>query len=74
MEKADLDYRFGFHPAAPDTGPKHDRIRAAAREFAEVINEVAPDSRQKSLAVTALEESMHWANAAIACNEAPAAG
>lgn len=41
------------------------QIRDAARQFAHMINICAPDSREKSLALTKLEEAMMWANAAI---------
>ena len=33
---------------------------------AALLNSRIPDSREKSLAVTALEESMFWANAGLA--------
>jgi len=34
--------------------------------LAEKIDQVAPDCREKSLAVTHLEEAVFWANAAVA--------
>ena len=43
-------------------------IRRQARSLALVINDVAPESREKSLALTKLEEAVMWADAAIARN------
>ncbi len=40
-----------------------------AKEFALFIVENTPSSREQSLALTALEESVFWTNAAIARNE-----
>jgi hypothetical protein len=44
-------------------------IRDLGRQLAAGINEKCPDSREKSLAITHLEETVMWANAAIARNE-----
>jgi hypothetical protein len=40
-------------------------LRHAYRELAVVVNESITDSREKSLALTALEESLMWAGKAI---------
>jgi hypothetical protein len=49
--------------------PEHyEAIRSKAKEFAYCINDLVPDSREKSLAMTKLEESVMWANAGIARN------
>lgn len=63
---ADLDNRFGYHPATPDTAPKFNAIRQACRHLAELIELSVPQSREQSLALTHLEETMYWANAGIA--------
>lgn len=70
--KADIENRFKFHPATEVTGPQHDAVRADFLRLALKLHKALPDGRQKSLALTALEEGMHWANAAIACGQ-PAA-
>jgi hypothetical protein len=70
MEKEDLDNRFKYHPPSdPGVAEQHEHVRYFARRMAEVIEQKCPDSREKSLAMTALEESMMWANAAIARNQ-----
>lgn len=40
-----------------------------AKELAHLINKNAPESREKSLAFTSLQQTVMWANAAIAINE-----
>lgn len=70
-DQQDLVNRFGYHRATEETGPKHDEIRDACLQLAMTIHDLCPNSREKSLAFTALEEAMHWANAAIAVNQAP---
>lgn len=69
MNTDDLDNRFTHHPPKGDQAERYESIRAYAKFFAGVINELCPDSREKSLAVTALEEATMWANASIARNE-----
>ena len=68
MEQADLDNRFKFHPANDNTGPKHDQVRQWCLDLASTINSLVPDGREKSLAITKLEEVMMWSNAGIARN------
>ena len=66
MRDDDLDNRFRFHPANSETGMKHAEVRDACRSFAGFLNERLPEGREKSLAITHLEEVMLWSNAAIA--------
>jgi hypothetical protein len=68
ITKADVATRFDFHPATPVTGPQHEHTRNEYRRVAETMQRTLPESREKSLAFTALEESLFWANAAIARN------
>ena len=60
--------RFTYHPATPMTGPRHDAVRAAAAAYAAALAAVVPAGRHRSLALTAAQESMMWANAGIACD------
>lgn len=64
----EIETRFSFHPATDVTGPLHDDIRAAHRRLAHFIVGATPAGRHQSLALTALQESMMWSNAAIACD------
>lgn len=58
--------RFAFHPGTPVTIPQHERVRRLASGFAEAILETVPQGRHQSLALTAVQEAMMWANAGIA--------
>jgi hypothetical protein len=71
MDDNDLVHRFGFHPATKETGPMHSAIRMACLRLARELNDLIPDGREKSLAITHLEETMYWANGAVARSMAP---
>jgi hypothetical protein len=65
----DLKKRFTHHAPKENQPQKYENIRSNALAFAELLNQMCPDSREKSLAITALEEAVMWANASIARNE-----
>lgn len=70
MEKPiELDMRFKHHKPDEKKIIKYGMIRVSCRELADVINVNCPDSGEKSLALTNLEQVMFWANAAIARRE-----
>jgi hypothetical protein len=72
MDLNDLKHRFQFHPA--DTENKqldHEGVRDVCLQAAEFFDGVMPDGREKSLAVTKLEEAMMWANAGVARADGP---
>lgn len=52
----------------PEQTTKIEKIREAGKAFYEAISEHCPGSREKSLALTKLEESATWANKAISHN------
>ena len=62
----DLDRRFNYH--APDTErvQLHEQAREQLKLVAHFVESRVPDGREKSLALTKLEEAMFWTNAAIA--------
>jgi hypothetical protein len=68
MDNADLDNRFTYH-APGDKVAQFQGIRREARDLAATMNDWCPEGREKSLAITKLEEAVMWANAAIARNE-----
>lgn len=69
MEEAEIKKRFTYHPPKGDQPKKYEVIRAQAHLLANLINDLCPESREKALAFTALEEAVMWANASIARNE-----
>lgn len=44
----------------------HEDTRKIFRAAAETVDVLCPEGREKSLAITKIEEAMMWANAAIA--------
>lgn len=67
MDTKDIENRFSFHPANSEFRKQaHEIVRNTLKETALYLNQIIPDGREKSLCVTHLEESMYWANAAIA--------
>jgi hypothetical protein len=63
----DLESRFQVITISdPDNAAKLARVRQLALELAMTIDELADDSREKSAAITKLEEATFWANRAIA--------
>lgn len=68
MDPDELQHRFAYHRPTGNKGEAHEFIRNQCAYLASRINAIAPDCREKSLAITALEEAMLWTNAAIARN------
>lgn len=60
---------FRYHAPREGQADKYNALRSKAKELAELINDLCPDSREKSVALTELETSVMWANASIARNE-----
>ena len=69
MQDHELDKRFACHPPKEGQLTKCEELRSRAKSCAALIVRLCPDSRERSIALTKLEESVMWANAAIA-NEA----
>ena len=64
-----LGKTFTYHPVVKDQQRRYVQIRETARSFAILIADACPESREKSTALTKLQETVMWANAAIAINE-----
>jgi len=65
----DLDTAFTYHSPKDNQPGRYEAIRSKAKELATFVVESCPDSRERSLALTKIEESCFWANASIARNE-----
>jgi hypothetical protein len=67
MDSNELFDRFQTHQPTDDVvTAAHERVRDHAYRFAEMLDTILPDSREKSLAMTKIEEAMFWANASVA--------
>jgi len=64
----DLENNFTYHPPKEGQNEKYETLRAKAKDFCKLIIKMVPDSRERSLALTKIEESVFWANAGIARN------
>jgi uncharacterized protein DUF6894 len=64
---SEVDGRFQFRDKSRIVfANEHAAVREACRAAAEVVDRTVPDGREKSLALTKLEEATFWANAGIA--------
>jgi hypothetical protein len=66
MQRDDLDRRFNYHRPDEDKAARHQKLRDAARVFADALDENCDEGRELSLAMTNLEQAMFWGNAAVA--------
>jgi hypothetical protein len=66
MTDRELEIRFTYHPPRPGQVETYNDIRSAFRQMATFLNDTLPDSREKSLAFTKLEEAVMHANSSIA--------
>ena len=68
-EVDDIAKNFTYHPTKAGQAERYAGIRSKAKELAELIDAECPRSRERSIALTNLEQSIFWANASIARNE-----
>lgn len=69
MDKLELEKRFTYKTCGYDKVKRMQNIRNKARELAVLINESIDDCREKSTAITKLEEVTFWANAGLSRDE-----
>lgn len=69
MTKKEIINNFTYHPPKGNQPERYEKIRSMAKEMAILVDLLCPDSREKSLSITKVEEACMWANAAIARNE-----
>lgn len=60
---------FTYHPPTSDQTTIYETLRAHAREFAHIINNLVPDGADKSDAMRKLREVVMTANAAVATGD-----
>ena len=61
-----IENNFKYHAANKDQTMKYTMLRNKAKELAYLINDICPNSRERALSLTKLEETSMWANASIA--------
>lgn len=66
--QTDIKNRFTFHAATPEQAAIYEEIRGRALAYALWLDETLPESREKSLALTYLDQAVFNANASIARN------
>lgn len=64
-----LDHVFRYQKPKPDQPPRYEAIAKDCVTLARTILQSCPPSRERSLALTHLQETRMWANASIALNE-----
>lgn len=68
-EFEDLAVRFTYHAPTEGQPERYQHLRDVALGVARLICDEVPASRERSLALTKLEEAVMWANAGIARRE-----
>ena len=66
QSRAELETRFTYHPPKEGQTEMYTELRDLAHDFADIIDALVPESREKALAFTKLEEAVMWSNAGIA--------
>lgn len=69
MTTEQIENIFTYHAPFGTQQERYVKLREKAKELAHLINDSCPESREKSIAITKLQESIQMANASIAINE-----
>jgi hypothetical protein len=69
VSKPSLEQIFTYHRPFGNQPQRYEWLRKQAKLFAEAVEAFCPPSRERSLAMTAVQEAIMWANASIAINE-----
>jgi hypothetical protein len=69
-----IEHTFTYHKPFGTQPTRYEVIREAAKALAYVIELNCPDSRERSVALTNLQQTIMWANASIAINEVDVTG
>lgn len=64
-----IEHEFKYHAPDEDAVVVHETLRTIYRNTAGAMDQLLPDSREKSIVITKLREAMMWANAAVALNK-----
>lgn len=64
-----VETSFTYHAPKGDQAERYQQLRDKAKEYAQLIIKLTPESREQSAALTLLQQASMMVNAAIACNE-----
>jgi len=67
MEISQIENWFTYHAPSNDDQVAYEKLRSAAKSFAMAINDLCPESADKTAAIRKVREATMTANAAIAC-------
>lgn len=62
----DLDNIYTYHAPVPGQLERYVTLRENAKAMAQLIIDNCPETRERSIALTKMEEVIMWANASIA--------
>lgn len=66
MSNERLEHNFTYHAPNAEKAKDYETLRGMGRNIAVMIQVMCPEVREKSLAITKIEEAIMWANASIA--------
>ncbi len=69
MTDEQIENTFTYHRPFGNQPQRYEDLRNEAKSLAKTIQQACPESREKSLAITSLQQAIMWANASIAINE-----
>ena len=69
MHNLEIERNYTYHQPHPGQVDRYNQLRTTGKALALQINALVPESREKALALTTLEQAIMWANAAIARGE-----
>ena len=69
MTGKQIDNIFTYHRPFGTQTQRYEDLRNEARGLARTIQAACPESQEKALAITNLQQAIMWANASIAINE-----
>jgi len=64
-----IETNFSYHKPQPGQKERYEQLRVQYKELAYLVTELCPNSRERALAITKLEEASMWSNASIAREE-----
>jgi hypothetical protein len=69
VDTKQIEEAFTHHPPKENQPGRYELLRSEAKQISYLISNYCPDGRYKSLALTAIEQAIMWANKAISHEE-----